>query len=127
MKQGKIIKAIGALERVSNQRMPLKVSYSLFKLQQSLQPAMDYQAQREKELIDEFPPSETNGNRLTFDNPENGIGFNKGMKELAEMESDVTFTPVRIGTDCQIDISMEDIAALEEFVVFADEEDKKEG
>lgn len=124
MTQGQVMDAINVLNRVCKQTMPLKLANRLFKLRQALAPAMQFQMEEEAKLMEKYPPSRQEGNQLFFDDKEVGRAFNKGLAELADIESDIEFRQVEIPEGVDIGIKPDDLGMLQGFVeiVEGDEE-----
>ena len=116
MTQGQVMDAINVLNRVCKQTMPLKLANRLFKLRQALAPAMQFQMEEEAKLMEKYPPSRQEGNQLFFDDKEVGKAFNKGLAELADIESDIEFKPVGIPEGVDIGIRPDDLGMLQGFV-----------
>ena len=124
MTQGQVMDAINVLNTVCKQTMPLKLANKLFKLRQALAPAMQFQMEEEAKLMEKYPPSRQEGNQLFFDDKAVGGAFNKGLAELADIESDIEFKPVEIPEGVDIGIRPDDLGMLQGFVeiVEGDEE-----
>lgn len=114
----KIIPAYKALLTLEEQMLPLKLSYNIFKLKKQLQPAWDFQRERENEILQQFPPQEfTNGN-FKFKTVKQAKGFKAKMDELAEMDFELEVKPMKLQLTEMLEITPKDIEALDEFVIF---------
>lgn len=124
MTQGQVMDAINVLNRVCKQTMPLKLANRLFKLRQALAPAMQFQMEEEAKLMEQYPPSRQEGNQLFFDDKEVGRAFNKGLAELADIESDIEFKPVEIPECVDIGIKPDDLGMLQGFIEIVEGDDE---
>lgn len=128
MKQYQFIEAYKALNHLSSQVLPIRTAYALHKLRRAISPAWEFQVNQEKALIEKLgglPQNGANGVIISFGNPddpdaiERANQYKSKMLEIAEMEiNDVRFEPVHINMDDTIDISINEIEALDGFVVF---------
>ena len=119
MTQKQVINAYEALRRLSTQPMPIKTAYALHKLRKSVQPAIDFQIEQERALLDELKPEIIdNGARYKFETPEDVERWLTRTNELGEMETDIEIHPVELVLTDDVSISPDDIDALTGFVEF---------
>lgn len=116
MTQGQVMDAINVLNTVCKQTMPLRMANKLFKLRQALAPAMQFQMEEEAKLMEKYPPSHQEGNKLFFDDKAIGRAFNAGLAELAAVDSDIDFSVVTIPDSVDIGIRPDEIGMLHGFV-----------
>lgn len=120
MKQSKITQACKVLNSLSEQRLPLPVSYQIMKLRKALQTAWEFQIQEEQRIFSLFPPVSFENNQYKFKTPEDAQGFKEAFSELAEMENDIEFTPLNLPLMNEMSLSAKDIEALQDFVFFTE-------
>lgn len=120
MKQGKLVGAYKVVSKLYEQRIPLPISYKLYKLRNVLQKAWDFQADSEQKLIDEFKPVSRQNGLLKFSDPETAKMFSQRVKELLDMDSDIEITPIEIPMLDDLSIAPGDIEALEGIVNFVE-------
>ena len=118
MTQKKIIDAYKALQRLATQPMPIKTAYALHKLRQRMKPAFDFQAERERALMDELQPAMEGESQLRFKSAEDAQRWVAAMEELAGMETEIEIEPVTVAMADGITISPDDIGALDGVVIF---------
>lgn len=123
MTQGNLIRAYKAVNALTEQRLPLPISYKLFKLKKSLQPVWDFQLQEEERIFNLYPPTDREGNQYKFATPEDAQGFREAFKELREMESDIEFKPLNLPMLESMNLSGEEIDALTDVIFFTEPEE----
>lgn len=123
MKQGKIIDAYKALNKLSSCPLPIKTAYAIHRLRTALKPAWDFQCEEEGKLIDRLHPTVTAEGNLTFANIEKKQEFLRVQNELAEQEQEIDFRPVKVGLLDGIALSANDIETLDGFITFEEEND----
>lgn len=123
MKQGKIIDAYKALNKLASYQLPIKTAYQLHKLRTALKSAWDFQCEEEGKLIERLQPVADADGNLTFKNMEGKKEFLRVQKELAEQEQEIDFQPVTMELLDGITLSANDIDALDGFVTFREEND----
>lgn len=121
MKQGKIIDAYKALNKLSACPLPIKTAYALHKLRASLKSVWDFQCEEEEKLIDRLGPSVADNGDLVFKNWGDKQEFLRVQKELAEQEQEIDYQPVTVGFLDSITLSANDIDMLDGFVKFEEE------
>lgn len=125
MKQGKVIQAYNALARLGGQTMEdYAVAYKLFRLKKQMTPAIEFQTEREKAIFDKYQPERLANGQYSFRTSGQAAEFRKELNDLAEVETEIQITPVTIPKGQRLLISMDDIEALDGFVVFPVEEEK---
>lgn len=123
MKQKDIIKAYKAIEKYEQKPIPLKASYALFKTKKLIQDQIDFQNKEEREIYKKYKPTPQEDGSLKFDSQEKAVEFAKEfdakIKEIIDIDVDLgEFKKFKIPVDQIIDISVEDIEALEPFIDF---------
>lgn len=118
MKQGKIIDAYKALNKLSAYSLPIKTAYALHNLRTALKSAWDFQCEEEEKLIARLRPAADEDGNLTFANMEGKKEFLRVQHELCEQEQEIDFRPVTVGLLDGISMSANDIDALDGFVTF---------
>lgn len=119
MEQGKIINAIKALDRLKSQQIALPLSYRIYKLRQELQPHWDWQVEQEMKIMQEIGEETENG--LTV-KAERGADFNAALRSIVQTDVEQDWNPVKIDLDSGLNVSMEDLEALEGFIEIGDGE-----
>lgn len=117
MKQSQIVNAYKVLENMSKQTMPIKTAYAIHKLRGKLKPAFDFQAERETLLIEKLNPEIKDG-RLFFKTVEDAKEWNTELAGIAEIDSDIEFEKITITMSDNINLTPNDIEALDGFVDF---------
>lgn len=128
LKQGPIIAAYKALNRIMDQPTSLFVAKKLFDLQKLMQPAWEFQLREEEKLSGKYPDVdprtisvsyETNNEEDKKEKLAQLDGFEKELKALSELETELDFEPVTFYADSEnIKIAGNDIKALIGFVNF---------
>jgi len=117
MKQFRIIKAYKALIKLGQQDLPIRLAFDLFKIKQALQPQWDFQVDEENKLA-AGAKVDADGT-VTFNTPEDADAFRKKLSELNNIDVNLKVKPVRIPLSIPgAVLSMNDIEALDGFVVF---------
>lgn len=122
-RQDQIIAAHKVLTNLSNEPLNIKLSYQIYRLLKKLQPYYDFQVEKERELFKKYNPKPSENGTFDFNTPEEAQEFANAMKELWESEiDDLDFKPVVLHLDQDnIQLSVKDIKALDDFVIFEDE------
>lgn len=118
MKQGKIIDAYKALNKLSACSLPIKTAYALHKLRANLKSVWDFQCEEEGKLIERLQPIADADGNLTFATMEGKKEFLRVQHELSEQEQEIDFQPVTVGLLDGITLSANDIDMLDGFVTF---------
>lgn len=116
-KQGSIIKAYQALERMSTGVLPLHIAYKLFKIKQALRPHFEFQQEQEMALIDQYNPDIQDG-VWVFNNESDKNEFVEKLEEISKMHVDVDIMPESIPLDSALEGTVEDMESLCGFVLF---------
>ena len=118
--QGSVIQAYKTLNRLCEEKMPVRLAYSLFSMRKSIESFYSFQVEREQEIFKEY----VNGMEsevLTFKTDEDKEKFVKEMTDLAQMEVDVDAEPVHIPLSMDMALTADDIGNLIGFVEFDEE------
>ncbi len=123
MTQGRMVKAYKALLEIGQQRLPSTISYKLFKLRRQLQPAWDFQIERETQIFEMYPPVQQEDRKFfKFESPEAKQDFEEAFKELNDMEPEIPFDPINVPLLPEMRLSGNDLETLEDFVFFTSDE-----
>lgn len=121
MKQGDVIRAYKALQKLSAETLPIKIACKLHRLKTQLRTAWEFQLEEEGKLIDQLHPIAGEDGKLTFQSKEDSDLFRERLSELSQSEADdMTFDPVTVPMMDGISLSADDIEALEGFVMFSE-------
>ncbi len=118
MKQGKIIMAIKTLDKLKSQQMALSLSYRLYKLRKELQPHWDWQVEQEMQMLEKF--GEHNENGMTI-KQEARADMDSALALIVDTEVEQDWNPVKIAVSDDLMISVEDIEALDGFIMIGDD------
>lgn len=113
----KTLTAFGTLNRVRGQ-VKGKTALDLFRLKNALRESVDFQAEEELKLVDEYGGTVTDTGTIIIADKDKREAFLKARKELGEMACDVDCDPVHVDMDKCPDITMADIEQLDGFVIF---------
>ena len=124
MKQSAIIKAYKSIDKLGQQALPIKLAFDLFKLTQTLQPHWDFQVNEEAKAS--AAATKMPDGSVTFSTKEEADAFRQRLKDLADIDVELKVKPVRIPLSLPgLMLSRNDIAALDGFVQFLNENNKK--
>ena len=118
MKQGKIIDAYKALNKLASCQLPIKTAFQLHKLRTALKSAWDFQCEEEGKVLERLHPVADADGNLTFATMEDKKEFLRIQHELSEQEQEIDYQPVTVGFSDGITLSANDIDALDGFVTF---------
>ena len=120
MKQSKIMSAYQAIEKIKNKdkEYPLNITYTLFKVKKMLQDQWDFQLEEEKKIFNQFSPEVQENGDYKFESREKAQEFTDKLAELGNMEVDLKITKPKIKLSEQIDLTLGEIEALDEFIEF---------
>ena len=123
VKHSKAIRAYMAIANMSNDKIPLSISYKLFKVKKMLQPQWDFQNERTNAIIKKYKPTQLFNGGLKFKSKAEGEKFAKEVNDMiAEIgEMDIDFAEIKkpvISLDTNINMSVDDIDALSDFIEF---------
>lgn len=125
MLQSKIIRAYKAINNLYAQKLPLTISHKLWTLKQKLEPTWEFQIEKEQEIIMSYNPTIDDDGLVSFKSEDDAknckIEYENMCKEIADIDVDLgDFKKVPIALDDKVELSIEDIEALEEFVEFVE-------
>lgn len=125
MKQKDVVKAYHTIEKFEDKDVPLKVSYALFKTKSLIKDQVDFQLKKEREIFEKYKPSALDDGALKFESNEQAqefaVEFDSKINEVAEMDIDLgEYKKFKIPIDQLVDISVQDIEALEPFIEFVE-------
>lgn len=124
MKQSAIIKAYKSIDKLGQQDLPIKLAFDLFKLTQTLQPHWDFQVNEEAKAS--AAATKMPDGSVTFSTKEEADAFRQRLKDLGDIDVELKVKPVRIPLSLPgLMLSRNDIAALDGFVQFLNENNKK--
>ena len=131
MKLAKIVNATQALQRIGQNKLPLKLSWRIDQTLDKLERHYQFFARKETEIFQTYKPKGVEGNRLIFETPEDAQGYQEAHKELEELEVEVgTIKPIEIDINSPVEISQQDLKALKDAglltVIGAEEEATEE-
>ena len=115
--QQKVITAYTTLTAL-RKKVRGKDALDLFRLKTSLQTNIDFQADEERKLTEEYGGKVTDGGQIIIEDPEKRAAFQKAMAELGAMECEIAADPVKVSLDRNPDINLGEIEALDGFVTF---------
>ncbi len=126
MKQIDIVKAFHVLEKYAQTQLPLKVSYAFYKVKTIIKDQVEFQNNKEREIFEKYKPKTNDDGSFKFESAEQAEEFAKEfdskITEVTEMDVDLgEFKKPRIPIDQLVDVSVEDIEALEPFIEFIEE------
>jgi hypothetical protein len=113
----KALSAFSALSRVRGQ-VRGKTALDLFRMKNALKESVDFQAEEELKLVDEYGGVITDTGTIIIADKEKREAFLKARRELGEMACEVNAEPVRVDLEKNPDITMEDIEQMDGFVIF---------
>ncbi len=125
MKQYKIIRAYKTLSELSQQKVPLSVSHKLWTVSRMLKPHWDFQTEKEMEIIKKYNPNVSADGTIDFGNEETAKKckeeFEKVAAEMADLDVDLgDYKKVVLHFDDKLEMSVEDMDALSEFIDFVE-------
>lgn len=121
MKQKKIVGAYKAMESLYRQHMPLREARKIFNLRMALQPAINFQSEEEKKMLEEMGLALEFGGYVNFKSEDQQKAYFQRVEEIGETEADLEIDPVALPKLDGIQISAEELEALEGFVEFTEE------
>lgn len=114
MKMGQIITAVPALQRLADEKLTLKTLYKVNRLLSSLDKEISFYNQERIKLIESL------GNNVQGDKwaiaQDKQAEYQERMTELMNLEIETEISPVMLPTSESIQMSYNDIKALEGFV-----------
>lgn len=118
MKQNQFVKAYLTVQSHENDKLPLNVSYAFYKLKKNLQTQWDFQVEKEREIMEKYHPTTNEQGMYQFESDEARSNFGKELTDLAQLEVPMDFDKVHIDMNSEINFSVAEIEALDEFVEF---------
>ena len=128
VKQGTVVMAYKALDKIMAQNTTLPVSKKTFDMQRKLQPAWDFQIREEEKIAARHPNVNAGTDSVQFPSNDEEIkkerlaeldSFVKEIEELSEMEAEIEIEPFTIYMSAEtIRLPGNDIKALQGFVDF---------
>lgn len=95
-----------------------EAAFSLFRMKQQLRDIVEFQSEEEAKLVDKLGGKITETGQIIFAGDEEKLAFIEGKKKLGSMEIDPAIEPVRIAPDKIPEINMDEIEALQGFIIF---------
>lgn len=125
MKQSNIIRAYRTITNLSEQKLPLAVSHKLWTVMRTLTPHIEFQREKEQEVIGKYKYDVAPDGTVKFESQEAEEAFKqeyaKTVDEIANLEVDLDgYKKVILHFDDKIDLSVDDVEALSDFVEFAE-------
>lgn len=125
MKQSTIINAYKTINALSDKKYSISISHKLWTIKTALEPHFEFQMSKEREVFEKYQPEFTDDGNMKFKSKEEGEAFFKEytetVKELSELDVDMSdFKKVILQGCDNIELSIDDIAALSEFVEFVE-------
>ena len=125
MKQSTIIQAYKTIQELSQQKLPLAVGHKLWTVKRMLEPHWEFQREKEQEVFEKYKPVINEDGSLQFKDKEEGEAFGKEylemVNEVADLDVDLgEYKKVLLHFDDKIDMTVDEIAALSEFVDFVE-------
>lgn len=128
MKQGAIIAACHALDKIMNQDLSLAMAKQVFDMREKLQPNWDFQVMQERKIAVKYPHVNPANASVSYDTGNSEMekerlaeldSFLKELNDLADMDQDLSVEPIilRISEE-NIKIAGKDIKALQGFITF---------
>ena len=118
MKQQQIVNAYKVIKKYENEKLPLDISYGLFKLKKLLQPQWDFEVDQEKIIFEKYNPTYDKSGNMTFSSEEDEEKFVKDLAELLDMEVDWDEKKIHIDFKDRMELPIVDIEVLDDFVTF---------
>lgn len=95
-----------------------EAAFSLFRMKQQLRDIVEFQSEEEAKLVDKLGGKITETGQIIFAGDEEKRAFIEEKKKLGSMEIDPAIEPVRIAPDKIPEINMDEIEALQGFIIF---------
>lgn len=115
--QGKAIQAYKVIEKLSGGNMPLPVAYKFFKMRKALMPQYEFQIEEERKLLEKCGAIHQDGSWM-FESEQGKNEFIELLDKIGKIEVDVDMEKQSISLDTNIELSIEDMEALDGFVNF---------
>lgn len=113
-----MIPAYKALMGLANKTLPLPTAWALHKIKTAVQSHVDFYCAEERKAVEECGGTIAQGGNITFERAEDAEKFTKKADELNQMEIDIDIHPAEINLETMSDvqISVNDLAALSCFL-----------
>lgn len=120
MKQGQIVAVFNIIKRFQeNNELPNDISYAFFRIGKIIQDQVDFQVDRQNQILSKYKYSQGDNGALVFDNPEDVIAFNKELDEVLALDVELgEYKKVPFKIDGRINLSVHDLIVLEDFVEY---------
>ena len=112
----KIVCAYKAVLSLADKPLPLPTAYALHKLKKALEPQWEFFCEEERKNIRACGGTLGDDGKITFENGGKTAEFLEKETALSGMEVDLDIKPVQIALSSDLDISMNDLAALDDLV-----------
>ena len=116
-RQGRIVEAIGAISRLRKMAKGAD-ALALFRLRNALQEHVDFQAEEERKLIDEYGGTILENGMIRIKDAEKRAKFSEEYRKLLNLEVEIKADPVTINVSKLPEITLEDIEHLNGIVNF---------
>lgn len=119
MIQTQAISAYKVLNEMSNIQMPVKTAYKLYQMRKSLEPIFEFRVEQERAILQKYNGKEAEG-AIVFATTEDCEQAKLALNDLDAVEMEDEIVPIRMPIE-DLDaahLTMDDMAALEGFVLF---------
>ena len=122
MKQYQVSNAYETICMLSEFKLPVSASYSLYTLAKKLEPTQMFVDHKKRELLEEYHGSCDASGYAHFPTKDEESAFVAAINELANLDIEIDFKPVNIPMNCLNDakLSISDISRLNGFVNFTE-------
>ena len=112
----KIVCAYKAVLSLADKPLPLPTAYALHKLRKALEPQWEFFCEEERKNIKQCGGTLGDDGKITFENGGKTAEFLEKETALSGMEVEMELKPVQIALSADLNISMNDLAALDGLV-----------
>ena len=98
-----------------------EAAFSLFRMKQKLKEYVDFQAEEEEKMVERAGGQITEDGKIIIEDPMKRKAFLEEKKKLGEMEIKPAIEPIRIAPERIPEINMDEIEALQGFIIFEKE------
>lgn len=116
--QSKAVVAYKTINKISGGNLPLPVAFALFKMKKKLAAQFEFQIEQEQKIIEECKASVDAEGNWTFESEEDKKAFVERLTEVSNMPVEIDIDPQTIPLNANIELSVEDMEALENFIEF---------
>jgi hypothetical protein len=121
MKQGALIQAYKALQKLAGQELPIKIACAIHRQIVAIRPAWEFQIEEERKIIGRLGPDVQPNGDLQFKSTEDAVEFKSRMGEIADMDvDDVRIDTIILPDSLDAFLTARDIEALDGFVNFSE-------